>query len=127
MPPAVRKKAAAKRSTIPAAYIKSDGEPLLELHTKGTEKAPVETEPAFTIDGVVFSVPVEVKAQVAIRYMHYCRTRGDNWALSWLLEEVLGPEAYKALLEFDDLEDDQLIAIAKIVQSKAIGDAAPKG
>lgn len=121
MPPA-RKKTVAKPAVTTAG-----GEPLLELHTSGAKTAPVEMEPAFTIDGQVFSVPVEVKAQVAIRYMHYCRTKGENWGLSWLLETVLGKDAYEALLELDSLEDDQLVAIAKIVQSKVLGDTAPKG
>lgn len=104
-----------------------DGEPLLELRTKGAKKAPVAMEPAFSLEGRVFSVPVEVKAQVAIRYMHYCRTEGENYGLSWLLEKVLGKDAYQALLEYEDLEDDQLIAISRIVQSKVLGDSTPKG
>jgi hypothetical protein len=125
MPPA--RKTAAKRPAADREPTVVNGEPLLELHTKTTTKKPAEMEPAFTINGTVFSVPVEVKAQVAIRYMDHCRKKGENWGLSWLLETILGEQAYEALLEFDDLEDEQLIAIAKIVQSKVIGDAAPKG
>jgi hypothetical protein len=117
MPPA-RKKTVAK----PAPVTTATGEPVLELHTNGAKKAPVEMEPAFTIDGTVFSVPVEVPAQVAIRYMDHCRKKGENWGLSWLLEKVLGTAAYEALLEVD-LEDDELIAVAKIVQSKVLGDS----
>lgn len=124
MPPA--RKNAAKRPAVSSGTI-VDGEPLLELRTTGAKKAPVAMEPAFTVDGHVFSVPVAVKAQVAIRYMDHCRKRGENWALSWLLETVLGTDAYEALLEFDDLEDDEMIAIAKIVQSKVLGDQTPKG
>lgn len=120
MPPSARK-TAPKR---PAAA--ADGAPLLELHTKKAKKPPAPMEPAFTIDGRVFSVPVEVKAQVAIRYMDHCRKRGENFGLSWLLEEVLGQDAYEALLECD-LEDDELIAVAKIAQSKVMGEATPKG
>jgi hypothetical protein len=116
MPPA-RKKTVAKPAAVTAG-----GEPLLELHTKKAEKPPVEMEPAFTIDGKAFSVPVEVPAQVAIRYMDHCRKKGENWGLSWLLEKVLGTAAYEALLEVD-LEDDELIAVAKIVQSKVLGDS----
>lgn len=104
----------------------ADGQPLLALSTKKGKKPAVPMEPAFTVDGRVFSVPAEVPAQVAIRYMDHCRKKGENWGLSWLLEKVLGGPAYEAVLELD-LEDEELIAIAKIVQSKVLGNTVPKG
>lgn len=119
MPPA--RKTAAKR---PAAT-SPDGTPLPEFGSAKGKKPPVAMEDAFTLGGKVYAVPVEIPAQVAIRYMDHCRKKGENWGLSWLLEEVLGTTAYEAVLEAD-LEDDDLIAIAKIVQSKVLGDGAPK-
>lgn len=122
MPPA-RKKTVAKTAPVRTA----SGEPLLELVTDDTEQKPVPMEPAFTINGRVISVPVEVDAAVAIRYMDHCRKKGENWGLSWLLEEVLGTEAYEALLALKGLKDEHIIAVARIVQSKVLGDTAPKG
>jgi hypothetical protein len=123
MPPA--RKATGKRPAAARKPVTVDGEPLLEITTDDADEAPVAMEPAFTINGTVFSTPAEVPAQVAVRYMDHCRKKGDNWGLSWLLEEVLGADAYEAFLTFN-LKDDHLVAIAKIVQSKVMGDTTPK-
>ena len=74
-------------------------------------------------DGEVqdFWVPKRRMASLALKYMHLVRTEGDDYAVAWLLEKVLGTEAYLNLMEDEQLDEDELAQILAIVQNAVMG------
>lgn len=86
-----------------------------------TDQSPVEQEPIFSIDDVTYSMPSTVSAAVAVKFLDVNRNQGGEAAVSWLMEEVLGTEAYKALMACKTLKPADLKAVMKIVTDKALG------
>lgn len=72
---------------------------------------------AFSINGVMYSILTRPKTNVGLKYIHLARTRGSEIAVDFMLEVLLGTEGYQALMDFDDLTEDDL---------KAVIDAASK-
>lgn len=111
------------RKTAPTA---EDAPPLIRL--KRTRKP--ETEPELVRlfvkeydDGEVeeFWVPKRKMASLALKYLHMTRADGENVAVAWAMEKVLGEEAYANLMEDDQLGDDELAQIFAIVQNAIMG------
>lgn len=75
----------------------------------------------FSIDGEDFSIPNTIRPNQALKIMNVFRTRGDTSGVDFMLETLLGPEAYAALLNFDDLESDDLEKIIKIAFQMVAG------
>lgn len=80
-----------------------------------------EVKDLFSIDGRVYSMPVEVSASVALQMLHVARTEGEQSAVSWVMEEVLGTEAYDALRKCRALKPHQLQAVIKVVTETVMG------
>jgi hypothetical protein len=76
-----------------------------------------ERIPAFSINGVTYSILTRPKTNTGLKYIHLARTRGSEIAIDYMLETLLGREGYEALIDFDDLTEDDL---------KAVIDAASK-
>ena len=72
---------------------------------------------AFSINGTMYTILTRPKTNVGLRYIHLARTRGSEIAVDFMLEVLLGNEGYQALMDFDDLTEDDL---------KAVIDAASK-
>src|ERR1035437_6224482 len=87
-----------------------------------TSKEEGEQVVLFSIDGVDFSVPNKVRANVMLRYLHEVRQVGEVSANAWLLEELLGDEAHQALMTFDDLTSEQLSQVQTIAAKIVLGD-----
>lgn len=99
---------------------------MLEFKTK----APAERElvDLFSIDGTIYRMPVKVGANVALGYMKLVRTHGQEAAMGWALEKVLGEDAYTALMNCDDVGQEDLETIMQVVHDNVMGDVeAPKG
>ncbi|TQS30055.1 hypothetical protein [Microbispora sp. KK1-11] len=90
-----------------------------------TSAAPVAVEkvPLFSIDDVEYGMPATIRPNVALKYLRMVRTQGGDVAEAWLLEEVLGAEAYEALMEYDQLTVDQLNQVMAIVRDHVLGQA----
>lgn len=93
---------------------------LIEITTRPADQ-PVATEPLFSIDGVTYSIPQEISGNIALGVLHRARELGEGLALSWMLEEVLGTEAYTALLNCHDVTPAQMKAIMTVVRTKVMG------
>ncbi len=74
----------------------------------------------FSIDGKVYTMPAEVSASVALQMLHVARESGEQAAVSWAMEEVLGKEAYDALRTCKALKAHQLQAVIKVVTEKVM-------
>jgi hypothetical protein len=75
----------------------------------------------FSIDGKDYDIPAAIKPNDALRIMHVFRRQGDTSGISYMLEVLLGLEGYEALLNFDDLENDDLEKIIKIAFEMVAG------
>jgi len=66
---------------------------------------------AFSINGTVYSINTKPKTNTALKYVHLARTKGSEIAIDYMLETLLGKEGYEALIDFDDLTEDDLKAV----------------
>lgn len=78
-------------------------------------------EDLFSIDGVTYQIPVRVGANLTLGYLRVARTHGDASAIGWAAEKVLGEKAYLALMECDDLTQEDLEAVFSVVHTKIMG------
>lgn len=67
--------------------------------------------PAFSINGVTYSILTKPKVNAGLKYVHLARTRGAEIAVDFMLETLLGAEGYAALMDFDDLTEEDLTAV----------------
>jgi len=87
----------------------------------------VERVPLFYIDDVEYSMPAKIPGNVALKYLRKIRTDGVEVAGAWLLEEVIGTEAYEALMNYDGLTIEQLNQVIAIVERHALGSVEARG
>lgn len=84
--------------------------------------------PAFSINGVVYSILTRPKTNAGLKYIHLARTKGQEIAVDFMLETLLGTKGYQALMDFDDLTEqnltDVITAASKIMLGAVEG---PKG
>lgn len=66
---------------------------------------------AFSINSKKYSILTRPRTNQALRYVHLARTRGSEIAVDYMLEVLLGAEGYQALLDFDDLTEENLTAV----------------
>lgn len=76
-------------------------------------KNPAEDEriPAFSINGTTYSIQTRPRTNQGLKYIHLARTRGSEIAIDYMLEVLLGRDGYQALMDFDDLTEDDLKAV----------------
>lgn len=113
--------------TVPAAIDADESVP--RLSTKDvTPDDPSDLQVLFYIDDTPYYVSTAERAELALRYLHMARAEGQEFALAWMLEEVVGADAYKALMNFDKLPGDALGKIVNRIQHLILGGMeAPKG
>lgn len=87
-----------------------------------------ERIPAFAINGTVYTIATRPKTNAGLKYIHLARTRGQEIAVDFMLETLLGKDGYQALMDFDDLTEkdltDVITAASKIMLGAVEG---PKG
>ena len=105
-----------------AAVKDGDAPNVVRLSTTATP-APVELVPLFSIDDVEYGMPKKIRPNVSLRYLRMIREQGADVAGAWLLEEVIGTEAYEALMNYDGLEEEHLNQVMAIVQDHVLGQA----
>lgn len=121
-----RKRAAAPPRAAAAAKPKTA---LLELFTE-QDATEIEMVPLFSIDGVEHCIPAEPDAGMALRFIHQMKQGADEYtAMGELLEDLLGPESYQALMDFKGrMTPAQLIQLFQAAQAAVMGLVeVPKG
>jgi len=84
--------------------------------------------PAFRINGVTYSILTRPRVNQGIKYVHLSRTRGSEIAIDYMLEVLLGKDGYEALIDFDDLTEENLTAVIEAASRIMAGAVeAPKG
>jgi hypothetical protein len=99
----------------------------IELKTASAEGANYVT--LFSIDEVEYRVPDKVRANLQLKYLKKLREMSEAAAAGWLLEEMLGADAYDALADYEDLTEENFDAIMKAVEKIVLGskEKDPKG
>jgi hypothetical protein len=98
------------------------------IELKTADAATVKMEDVFSIDGVTYQIASVITVNVALQYMRMLRTQGQEVALGWAIERVLGDDAYTALMNFDGLTPEQLAEVMDVVRIKLMGAVeGPKG
>lgn len=111
--PADRKAAAAKRASVEVAGVTA-------LDLDAVEPAQNhDVVHLFTLDGTDYYVPREPRANVTLKYLRMARQDAAA-AQGWLLEQMLGEDAYTALMEWDGLTTAILLRLLAIVEKLAV-------
>lgn len=92
----------------------------IALTSKPTEE--VEQIELFSIDGVSYTIPNKARVNVGLKYMKLMRDQSANAADAWLLEALLGKEAFEALTNYDDLTPEVLEAIVAAAAKVVLGE-----
>lgn len=79
---------------------------ILRLSTKD-EGEKVEYITLFEIDDVTYSVPKNPSPTVGLRFLHVLKTEGQQAAAYYMLTTMLSPEGYEALMNYDQLTQEQ--------------------
>jgi len=93
---------------------------MIEL-TRASGNSEPEMVTLFSIDGEEYRVPAKPRVNVALKYLTNAREFGEQLAQMMLLEELLGPEGYKALSEYDELTSEQLNEVADLAAKLTLG------
>jgi hypothetical protein len=100
---------------------------ILRLTTK-EEAEPIEMVTLFEIDDTPYQVPKNPSPTVGLRYLKICKVEGAEAGAYFLLSCMLGEQGYDALMEYDQLTQDQydfiLTAAVRIATGKT---ERPKG
>jgi hypothetical protein len=94
---------------------------MIDLDAREAGTKPAGVVELFRLGGRVFAIPEKARVNVALKYLWMAKTKGEEVAGQWMLEQLLGDEAYQALMEFDDLEPGQLAAILAAAQKVVLG------
>lgn len=79
---------------------------ILRLSTKTKAKA-VEYVDLFEIDDVTYQVPRHPSPTIGLKFLHILKTRGQEEAAHFMLTSMLSEEGYEALMNFDQLTQEQ--------------------
>ena len=119
---APRKTAAKKQAAAPA--VAADFEPVRLTSKSDTVGDRIVL---FYVDEEEYSIPKHVGRNHGLRYLRTMRLQGEALAAQELLEALIGEDGYKALMECDDLEDEQLDKIMTRLRDMALGEVEEEG
>lgn len=97
----------AKKTEVPAEAPKV-------IALKSKKDRVTEYQTLFSIDDKEYQIPTRLRPNQGLQIMHAFRELGDTGGVSFMLETILGTEGYNALINFDDLEDEDLASIIEI-------------
>ena len=93
----------------------------MSLDFKSDKNKEVEQVEIFSIEGVPYSIPNKVKVNLQLKYLRELKLNGELQATYLLLETLLSPEGYEALMNYDDLTDEDFEAVVKVAQEVVFG------
>lgn len=99
----------------------------INFDTKPSSDKPVEMVELFTLNGHAYEIPNKARMNVALRFLDEARRNGQDQAAAYLIEVLLGREAYEALMNYDDLSPEDFQSIVQAAVKVVLGDLeAPK-
>lgn len=94
---------------------------MVDLDAKPRDHTPVGRVELFRLDGVVYTIPDRTRANIGLKYLWLEKEQGTGPAEQWLLEELVGEDGYRALMEYDHLETEDMERIMTIAQRVVLG------
>jgi hypothetical protein len=94
---------------------------ILRLPAPDPDAPPAERVPLFTIGDREYTMLASPPFRVGVEYLYQVRHNGIASALDFLLDEMLGVEAFAALRAYEGLKDEQLAQVITIVHRTAMG------
>lgn len=88
------------------------------------EKPKTEMVPIFELDGKTYKIPANPPAGVSLKYLKISTTEGQDAASYFMLNEMLGEDAFEALSEHPTLTKDQFEAVFKKIEEVVLGDGS---
>ncbi len=104
----------------PAVPEVTGGAPVRTFTTKSTEG--VEQVHLFSIDGVDYFIPKKTRVNLGLKYLYQVKTEGESRAGANLLMDLLGDENYVALMNYEDLEEKDLMDIMDVAAKVVLGE-----
>jgi hypothetical protein len=97
-----------------------DAPKILRLKTapKGAKR---KREPLFYIDDTEYSVEVHPSPARSLKYLKMLRDEGADIATQYMLESLLGDEGYQALMEYEDLTEEQFEQVVTAASKIMLG------
>lgn len=86
-----------------------------------------DREPLFSIDGREYTIPKEVPGNLALQAIERMRVEHELAVVAWIMEQLLGKEGYRALLDCKAVTRKQLAQITEICRLKVMGDVEEEG
>lgn len=114
----------AAKKTAAAPEVAEDFVPV-RLASKST--APADRIVLFYVDEEEYSIPKRVGRNHGLRYLRTMRRQGEAIAAQELLEILIGEDGYEALMECEDLTDEDLDKIMTRLRDMALGEVEEKG
>jgi hypothetical protein len=93
---------------------------ILRLTTSG-KGAARKRVPLFYIDDVEYTTELHPSPARGLKYLHLLRTEGTDVATQYMLETLIGAEGYEALMEYEDLTDEQLEQVVTAASKILLG------
>ena len=103
---------------MPKQTSKSNGFQPIEIINTDDE---VELVDVFSVDGVMYSMPKEVNAAIALRAVEIMRREGDMAVVPFMFSETVGLDGYEALKNCTSLKPEQLKQVVKIISESVLG------
>lgn len=106
---------------------KTDETPAFVEEASATAPTPVNGSKAvammdlFELDGKTYQIPARPRVNLALKFLYKARTEGMEMAAAMLLIDLIGEEGFKALMECDELEPEQLATIIQAAQKVTMG------
>ncbi|MFC8447674.1 hypothetical protein [Kitasatospora sp. NPDC057223] len=96
------------------------------------KRAADEGVPLFYLTGddgedIEYRIPSKVPTSLSLEYLRLARTMGENAAAQRVLERLLGPDAYRALEQSDEVDDDDMLHILQAVVAHVAGPVDESG
>lgn len=113
------KKRAAKKTAAPTpATVDEDFEPV-RLTSK--TDAPADRVVLFYVDDEPYTIPKKISRGHGLRFLRTMRRQGEAIAAQELMETLIGEDGYEALMNCDDLTDEDLDKIMDRLRDEALG------
>lgn len=112
------------RRALPAAAASAAAEAddaIIEISADDPEEAPPERVPLFSIGDEVYTMLADPPLTLALEARNVGYERGDGYAEIFVMREMLGLDAYRALLANRSLKGAQLAAITARVSRRLFG------
>lgn len=121
------KAAAGKRSAenkgiwVPMADDEPDEETLPAGVFREGDEIPEDRAELFHLDGRVYTAPKHLPPNLTFKFLKKLRTSGTDMATFFLMEQVIGSTVVDVLADHDELTEDELSQIMKVVQRHTMG------